>query len=364
MSAKGELTVNSKERVKITMAHEEADRIPINFRATDQIIQRMSRQMCSDYFGILNHFHVDFREVTPPYIGPRLQEAEDGSEIDIWGVGRKEIISETARDVMISVNPLKDANSPEEIKNHKWPRAEWFDFSIVKQMCHDFGEYAISTPGIHIEGYHGVFHLLTYLFGMEKAMLDLVINPELLKVAVKEIMKFYTSYYERLFESAEGMIDFLFYKDDFGAQNNLLIGPDMFMEFFYPNIKQLSDLAGNYGAKLMLHSCGSVIGLIPQFIEAGTAVLDPIQVTAKDMDIRELKRRFGDQLTFHGGIDVQHLMPFGSIDEIKATAKETVEILGKNGGYFFSPSHRFQPNTPVESIKALYETASEYCRYQ
>ena len=355
--------MNSKERVKITMDHKEADRIPINFRATDQIIRRMSSKLCSDYFGILNHYHVDFREVTPPYIGPILKKIEDGSEIDIWGVGRKEIITEAARDVMISINPLKDAISPEEIKNHKWPQAEWFDFSVVKQMCQDFREYAISTPGIHIEGYHGVFHLLTYLFGMEKAMLYLVINPELLKVAVKEIMKFYTKYYERLFESAGGMIDFLFYKDDFGAQNNLLIGPDMFMEFFYPNIKELSDLAGNYGAKLMLHSCGSVIKLIPKFIEAGTVVLDPIQVTAKDMDIHELKRRFGEQLTFHGGIDVQHLMPFGSIDEIRIAAKETIETLGNKGGYFFCPSHRFQPNTPIENIIALYEAASEYGKY-
>ena len=203
--------MNSKERVMVTMAHEEADRIPINFRATDQIIQRLSKSMCSDYFGILHHYQVDFREVIPPYVGPRFQQAEDGSEIDMWGVGRKELITETGRDVMISISPLQDANSPEEIKNHNWPKAEWFDFSQVKQMCSESKEYAISTPGIHIEGYHGVLHLLTYLFGMEKAMLELVINPELIKVAVKEIMRFFTSYYQQLFESAEGMIDFLFY---------------------------------------------------------------------------------------------------------------------------------------------------------
>lgn len=355
--------MNSKERVKITMAHQEADRIPINFRATDQIIQRLSKVMCSDYFGILNHYRIDFREVIPSYIGPRFQKANDGSEIDIWGVGRKELITETGRDVMISINPLKDVNSLEEIKNYQWPKADWFDFSQVKQMCGDFREYAVSTPGLHLEGYHGVLHLLTYLFGMEKAMLDLVINPDPLRAAIKEIMKFFKDYYERLFESGEGMIDFLFYKDDFGAQNNLLISRDMFMEFFYPNIKELSDLASNYGAKLILHSCGSVIKLIPEFMEAGTAVLDPIQVTAKDMDIRELKNRFGEQLTFHGGIDVQQLMPFGSIEEIKATAKETIEVLGKNGGYFFSPSHRFQADTPVESIIALYNAALDHGRY-
>ncbi len=355
--------MNSKERVMVTMAHEEADRIPINFRATDQIVQRLSKLMCSDYFGILNHYQVDFREVIPPYVGPRFQKAEDGSEIDMWGVGRKELITETGRDVMISISPLKDANSPEEIKNHNWPKVEWFDFSQVKQVCNQFKEYAISTPGIHIEGYHGVFHLLTYLFGMEKAMLELVINPELIKAAVKEIMRFFTNYYQQLFKSAEGMIDFLFYKDDFGAQNSLLISPEAFKEFFYPNIKELSDLAANYGAKVIMHSCGSVIKIIPEFIEAGVAVLDPIQVTAKDMDIRELKSRFGEQLTFHGGIDVQRLMPFGTVEKIKANAKETIEILGKNGGYFFSPSHRFQPDTPIENIISLYEAALKYGRY-
>ena len=125
--------MNSKERVKITMAHQEADRIPINFRATDQIIQRLSKTMCSDYFGILNHYRIDFREVIPPYIGPRFQKADDGSELDMWGVGRKELITETGRDVMISINPLKDVNSLEEIKNYpvkaagmSWVGLAWF----------------------------------------------------------------------------------------------------------------------------------------------------------------------------------------------------------------------------------------------
>ena len=355
--------MNSKERVRITMNHEEADRIPINFRATDLIIQRLSKSLCSDYFGVLSHYQVDFREVIPPYVGPKFQITDDG-EIDMWGVGRKELVTETGRDVMISFNPLKDANSPEEVNAHQWPKPEWFDFSQVKKMCGEFRDYAISTPGLHIEGYHGVFHLLTYLFGMERALLDMVTNPEPLKAAVHKIMEFFKGYYERLFESAGGQIDFLFYKDDFGAQNNLLISRDMFREFFYPNIRELSDLAASYGAKLILHSCGSVMKLVPDFIEAGAAVLDPIQVTAKDMDIRELKNRFGDKLVFHGGIDVQQLMPFGSIDEIKNAARETIEVLGKNGGYFFSPSHRFQPDTPIENIVALYEAVFDYGVYR
>ena len=81
------------------------------------------------------------------------------------------------------------------------------------------------------------------------------------------------------------------------------------------------------------------------------------------MDIRELKTRFGEELVFHGGIDVQQLMPFGTPKEIKDKAKEVIEVLGKKGGYFFSPSHRFQPDTPIENILALYEAALQYGKY-
>ncbi len=356
--------MNSKERVMLTMAHEKADRIPMNFRATDQIVQRLSRSLCTDYFGILHHYRVDFREIIPPYIGPKSARGKDGSEMDMWGVGRKEVVTDRGRDVMISISPLRDAVTPEDVRKHAWPKAEWFDFSRVKRMALEFKDYSVSTPGIHIEGYHGVFHLLTYLFGMEKCMTELVTNPETIKAAIEEIMKFFTGYYTRLFEAGEGLVNLLFYKDDFGGQNNLLISRPMFREFFYSNISHLSSLAQNFGGRMILHSCGSIMKLIPDFIEAGVSVLDPIQVTASDMDIRKLKREFGGQLTFHGGIDVQRLMPFGSIGEIRENAKTTIEVLGENGGYFFSPSHRFQPDTPLENIDALYQTALEYGIYR
>ena len=355
--------MDSKERVMIALAHQEPDRIPINFRATEQITEQLSRALDLDYWGILDRFRVDFREAIPIYVGPAFPDRGDGSKVDMWGVGRKEQRIDKGRDFLISYSPFQSASTPEDIQKHHWPRAGWFDFSQIKKICNEFKGYAISTPGIHIQGHHGVFHLLTYLFGFEKIMIDLVLNPELVRAAIEQIMTFLVSYYEQFLKSAEGMIDFLFYKDDFGAQNDLLISRDMFMDFFFPNLKTLADLASSYGIKLVLHSCGSVFPLIPDFIEAGVCVLDPIQVTAKGMDIHILKEKFGKQLTFHGGIDVQHLMPFGTIEEIKLKAKETIEVLGKTGGYFFGPSHRFQGDTPVENIIALYETAFHHGYY-
>ena len=339
----------------MAMAKERPDRVPSNFRATDQVIQRLASSLYTDYYGVLHHFQVDFREIIPPYIGPKAACLADGTQFDLWGVGRKEVTTGEGRDLLISYNPLSDADSVEDVENHAWPKAEWFDFGAITKWCQNFKGYALSTPGIHLEGYHGVFHQLTYLFGMEKAMMHLAIRPDLINAAIDKIMVFFTAYYDRLFKASEGAIDFLFYKDDFGGQKNLLISTSMFRQFFAPNIKQLSDLADSYGAKFILHSCGAVMKMIPDFIQSGVAVLDPIQVTADGMDIHELAEKYSDRLTFHGGIDVQRLMPRGSEEEIRAAVRETVEVLGRNGGYFFSPSHRFQPDTPTENITALYD---------
>lgn len=351
--------MNSKERVLMALNHQKPDRCPINYRATDIVTETMCKHYNTDYDGLLKHLNVDFREVIPPYIGAALKKLDDGTEIDIWGVGRQESITEISRDVYVNYSPMSEVNSIEEVQNYNWPTADMFDFSQVEKMCDKFEGYAISTPGIHAEGYHGVFHLLTYLFGMEKAMLDLALNEAMIQEAIKHITKFLLDYYDNLLKSANGKIDFVFYKDDFGSQNSLLISRDMFMKFFAPSLKQLIDLADSYGATLILHSCGSVISLIPDFIDLGLKVLDPIQTSAKDMDIKVLKERFGDKLTFHGAIDTQVTLPKSTSSEITDIVKETIDILGKDGGYFFSPSHRIQQDTPLENIIAMFETAKK-----
>ncbi len=134
----------------------------------------------------------------------------------------------------------------------------------------------------------------------------------------------------------------------------------MVRDFFMPHTKVLCDLAANYDVSFVQHSCGAVYKVIPDFIEAGVAVLDPIQVTARGMDVVELKKNFGADLVFHGGIDTQHLLPFGTVDEVKTQVRRIIEVLGKDGGYFFSPAHRIQADTPIENIIAAYDVAEEF----
>ena len=357
--------MNSKERVAITLAHETPDRMPINFRAVDAVTQRMMKHYGCNYEGLQQKLMVDFREIIPPYVGPKLAIRPSGEVLDYWGVGRTVVEHGIGgRDMMVTYHPLKDANTVEEVKNHRWPQVEWFDFSVVPDLCLQNRGYALSTHGIHAEGYHGVFHLLTYLFGMEKALMYLFSRPDLIEAATAEIMKFFIPYYDKFFEAGRREIDLVFYKDDFGGQNSQLISGKMFKDFFFGTIKSLCDVATAHNVKFIHHSCGAIFKLIPDLIDAGVSVLDPIQVTAKGMDIGKLKEEFGNKLVFHGGLDTQNLMPRGSIQEVRDMARKTIEILGANGGYFFSPSHRFQADTPTENIIAAYEVAHQYCRYQ
>jgi uroporphyrinogen decarboxylase len=129
----------------------------------------------------------------------------------------------------------------------------------------------------------------------------------------------------------------------------------MWREFAAPYLKRLADICHSAGVAFMLHSCGAVRELIPDFISIGVDVLDPIQTMAAGMEPAGLKRDFGDRIAFHGGLDTQSTLPFGSPQEVRAEVRNRVGTLGKGGGYIIAPSHNIQPDTPVENILAMYE---------
>lgn len=352
--------MTSRERVLMAMHHEEPDRVPVNFRSVDLVKTRLQEYFHTDYKGLLERFQVDFREVIPPYTGPAFPVDATGNFYDIWGVRRKIVETERSRDIFVDRSPLAGVDDLDAIEKYPWPSPDEYDYSVLEAMCKEYEGYAISGPGLFAEGYHGAFHQLTYLFGMEEAMMNLLVEEELVEAVIRHVMDYWLGYYERMFEACKGRLDFIFYKDDMGAQNGLLIGEDLFRRFFKPTLKELCDLCHSYGAEMIYHTCGSVKPLIPDFIEAGVKVLDPIQTSAKDMDIRELKEKFGSRVTFHGAIDTQKVLPESTPEQIREVVRDTVDVLGHGGGYFFSPSHRIQQDTATETIVAMYDEVLSY----
>jgi uroporphyrinogen-III decarboxylase len=152
---------------------------------------------------------------------------------------------------------------------------------------------------------------------------------------------------------------------DFGMQKGPLVAPQTYRELFMPFHRRVNDWVHQYTTwKTFIHSCGSVIGLIDDFIEAGFDILNPVQCSAALMDPAELKRRFGDRAVFWGGgVDTQHTLPTGSPEQVRAQVRERIDIFGPGGGFVFNTIHNIQPKTPLQNVLAMYETVREHGRY-
>ncbi len=152
---------------------------------------------------------------------------------------------------------------------------------------------------------------------------------------------------------------------DFGTQGGPFISPQAYRDLYMPFHKAVNDWIHQHTSwKTFIHSCGSVMALIPHFIEAGFDILNPVQVSAADMDPRQLKARFGDRITFWGGgVDTQHTLPFGTPEQVRAQVRERIRIFGPGGGFVFNTIHNVQARVPVENLLALYEAVRDYSRY-
>ncbi|MCX5637996.1 MAG: uroporphyrinogen-III decarboxylase, partial [Planctomycetota bacterium] len=161
-------------------------------------------------------------------------------------------------------------------------------------------------------------------------------------------------------EAAGGRIDFFRIGDDFGTQNSLVMSPRMFRDIIKPALKAMADTAKKYGAYYYHHSCGAVRELIPDLIETGVDVLDPIQVQAAGMVPTELKAEFGQKICFSGGVDEQRLLPNGSPEDVRKGVFQLLEDMARGGGFFIGPTHNFQADIPTANILAMYDAARQW----
>jgi len=152
---------------------------------------------------------------------------------------------------------------------------------------------------------------------------------------------------------------------DFGTQRGLFISPKTYRDLYWPFLKQVNDwVHANTPWKTFIHTCGSIMPLIEDFIETGFDILNPVQCSASNMDPRDLKEKFGDRVTFWGGgVDTQHTLPFGTADDVRREVQERIEIFAPGGGFVFNTIHNVQAKVPVENLLALYETVTRYRNY-
>ena len=195
-------------------------------------------------------------------------------------------------------------------------------------------------------------------FGMETALMNMIINPELYEAVDRKILDFYLKANEIFFEATKGRLDAVLIGNDMGSQRGLMLSPEMVRRFVIPGCRELVAQAHRYGLKVIYHSCGAIADIIPDLIDAGVDVIHPIQALAAGMEPAGLKAQFGDRVAFCGGVDTQDLLVNGSEEDVRAKVREPREIFPT--GLIISPSHEaILPDVPPKNIRALFDEAQK-----
>lgn len=363
--------MDSRQRVALALEHHQPDRVPIDYWATSTVNARLRNHFgLSTQEELLAHFDVDFRYIDGPrYVGPEPKVRDDGSVEDHWGVPRVRVELGSGGQTSVYQEvldfPLRQARSVAEVRDYpQWPSPDWFDYDCVRDQVAEARRTGkvVVFMGDRMNRCAQLKPAM-YVRGVDQILLDVALAPDLAECIFRQITAFYLEYARRTFEAADGGIDVFMMGDDFGTQKGPFMSPEMWRRFLRPGLKAFIDLAKQYGCKVAHHSCGSIKPIIPDLIECGLDVLNPIQPDVADMDRRELKQRFGDRLCFHGSISIQRTLPFGTPEDVRNEVRERVETLGPGGGFVFCTAHNIQADTPLENIVALFEAYQTFGRY-
>jgi uroporphyrinogen decarboxylase len=345
-----------KERVLSAIDHVQPDRPPIQIYATPEIDQRLHEHFAPMHY--IEAFEVDFRTVGPKELkGPPPPETGSGIDgRDIFGTGYRNVrndaggvYSEACDLVLARLHTMAD------VEAHPWPSPDNYDYLVIPEQIERVKDYAVCFGSA---GIPDIINSVGRGRGMDQVLIDIITQDEVGVAIIDRRVDFYYEYCARGLEAGRGKIDILCIGEDLGTQRGPTISPQTFDTFFRPRLQKFIALAHAYGAKAMLHSCGSTRLLQSRLIEMGLDVLDSVQPEPVGMAPEELKKEFGDRLTYCGMISTQETLPRGTVEQCRAEARHRIDVIGKDGGYIFAPAHCIQPDTPLENILAIYEEAT------
>jgi uroporphyrinogen decarboxylase len=348
----GKLT--PRERVRTALDHVEPDRAPADLWAVPELWTRLQ-----EYFGVdsrnevLLRLDVDLRWVAPQYVGPII--SLPGAIVsNPYGSLRRTVQHTYGSYEEHAGYPLLNARTPADVDAWAWPRPGYWDLDAVEDQLAELdrqGEFWICYDA------GGIYERSWELRGLEQFLTDLIVNPELACAIMDRMTDLYIACARRVFERFRGRIHMAYTWDDLAHQHGLFVSPAMWRRYILPRHLRLNAVLRSYGVKIMYHCCGAMYPFIrPLVEEMGIDVLNPLQPRADGMDLSRIKTEFGARLAFHGAVDIQHTMPHGTAQDVRAEVRERCRILGKGGGYILASSHALQNDTPLENVLSLYRT--------
>jgi uroporphyrinogen decarboxylase len=247
---------------------------------------------------------------------------------------------------------FEDLDDPSDVDLFDWPDpATYLDADMARQLSNRTDDHYIRM-GIMWSAH---FQDACSAFGMEKALMLMLTNPEMFRAVIDRIVDFYLKANEIFYEACRGKLDAVLIGNDFGSQTGLMLDPELLQAYVFPGTKKLVDQARQYDLKVMHHSCGSIFPLIEDFIEMGVDIIHPIQALAKDMNAMNLKKHFQSRMSFCGGVDAQYLLVNQGPQEVAASVGELMDIFPT--GLIISPSHEaILPDISPANIEAMFHT--------
>jgi len=376
-------TMSHRERVLRSLNHQEPDRVPLDLGATrstslvveayEKLEQHLGGQEPPRIFSkwlniahpseaMLKRFDIDTRSLSQGSPDNwRDIVFPDGSYQDEWGVTRSRPPGSLYYD--LTKAPLAGDPDVADLEKYPWPDphdpGRCRGLAEAAARLHHGTDYAVvlNMPG-------GIVHQAQFLRGFEDWFSDLIVNPGFFQALLEKLADLWIEMARDEFDAVGENVDVCFYGDDMAFQDGPMMSMDHYRRLIKPHHERLfSYIKSRTSAKIVYHTCGSVVHLIPDLIEMGVHALNPVQVSAKGMDSKNLKREFGKDICFWGAVDTQRVLPFGNSGDVAAEVRRRIADLGPGGGYVLCAVHNLQADVSPENICAMYDTARDYGQY-
>jgi uroporphyrinogen decarboxylase len=377
--------MTSRERVLAAINHQEPDRVPLDIGggASTGIVVEGYEQLkhhlgvtgrTSEMNKIFRVAWLDERvmqrlgsDCRPLGIKPPVNwtppPAQPGTFTDLWGITwRQAWYRDGCYYWELAHNPLAGA-TVEDLESYPWP--DPLDPGYTAGLAEEANalyretDYAIVADG----GFKSFWELGYMLRGLEQMLIDLVLNPEFVSALMSKLLEINMAATARFLDLVGPYIQVFRTADDLATQKGPLMSPRTYRALLKPIYKQYFDLIkSKTEAKIFYHSCGNIVDLIDDLVDIGVDIINPVQVSAMG-DTAELKAWFGDKVVFWGGIDTQHVLPHGTINDVEAEVRRRIRDLAPRGGYVVGAVHNIQPDVPPENIVAMAEATLKHGTY-
>ncbi|MDP6843541.1 MAG: uroporphyrinogen decarboxylase family protein [Rhodospirillales bacterium] len=372
-----------RDRILAALNHEEADRVPIDLGGAEFSTMTVpAYKNLQTYLGmnhepkmlsiihsvvhpdeeVLKRFDVDTRIVQPGGLdnSPHEKWLDENTYVDIFGVRWERTVGSEANHFLHQDGPFYDGKlSIDAIDAFEWPEGNNPGLSRgvaerVAEIKAMDEEYAIM---LYLPG--GIIHRGYAMRSFEKYLKDLYKNKEALQRLMTRLCDYWVDTAKQMIEAAgPENIDNVFFGEDLSTQEGCMFDPEgIYATYIKPHHRRMVETVKSYrrDMKVVFHCCGSAYSFIPHLIDIGVDGLNPVQVTAKNMEPERLKEEFGDKICFWGGINSQSVLPFGTPEEVRKETRRIISILGEGGGYVLNSVHNIQPEVPPENVVAMFE---------